>query len=122
MAGGEKLFHIPHPYSFTSMVAYCQRLWGQQVPIQPYRFPLDKLNTLGHIAFMNGGYDPVSAFSILHSNIPNVFAIFTEDTAHTLDLFGPQSDTDPASIVDARNQALKIIQTWVAQYKPHSQQ
>ncbi|KAL6049767.1 Dipeptidyl peptidase 2 [Balamuthia mandrillaris] len=132
---GTGIFAVPSPYNYSLMVEYCKKEWpGVKASFDPLSwwrgfvspildFDATTMQGASRILWVNGGYDPVRAFSPRAKDMDGdeemkqreLKAIDVEKMAHTYDLFAEREMADPPQVKEARRFTFQTIQRWLKQ-------
>eukprot|EP01126_Amoeba_proteus_P005876 TRINITY_DN12012_c0_g1_i3.p1 TRINITY_DN12012_c0_g1~~TRINITY_DN12012_c0_g1_i3.p1 ORF type:complete len:251 (-),score=45.25 TRINITY_DN12012_c0_g1_i3:153-809(-) len=108
---------FPDPWNYTQFQQECYSRW-KVVPRPSWAVlqwgGLD-VKASSNIFFSNGRLDPYSGGGVLESSVPSLPALYIENSAHHLDLRGPNT-RDPHSIRVARELEKSYIETWISEY------
>lgn len=106
------------PWNLTEYTQSCMKSFGvrpdTQMAVREYGG--EDLEFYSNIVFSNGNLDPWSGGGVLTSTNPSIVVILIQDAAHHLDLRAANKG-DPPSVVEAREQEIKIIRQWIAQHR-----
>lgn len=105
------------PWVYSDFEAACQKRW--KVTPRPNWAVVQwgglDVSAASNIFFSNGVIDPYSGGGILSTIKPSLPAWFIQNSAHHLDLRGPNS-ADPVSIRQARELEKSYIESWIYEY------
>ncbi|XP_020257554.1 lysosomal Pro-X carboxypeptidase-like isoform X2 [Asparagus officinalis] len=111
------------PFNIYNYTMDCQKKWG--VTPRPHWMTTEfgghniksVLRNFGsNIIFSNGLRDPYSSGGVLCNISDTIVAIYTTQGSHCLDIL-PATPADPEWLIAQRNEEVKIIERWIAEYK-----